>query len=108
MKNKEAVEQLEELMETCKDFKKFDNDIWDKDIKALKKAIKSIKEIEKYKIALFGAIRNNTVLPVGLAKNKSFKEINKMSVETMKELVNGDTIDWERMTESYLDGGGKL
>lgn len=58
------------------------------------------------KVALFGVIRNSKVMPVGLAKGKSMKEINKMAVATVKELLDGDIIDWARMAKSYEEGGG--
>lgn len=59
---------------------------------------------KKIRLALFMAIRNNTVMPIGLRQGKSMDEINKMSYATMEELLNGDTIDWQRAELSYLQG----
>lgn len=62
------------------------------------------KEVRKIKIALFAACRNNLVLPVGLEKGKSMKEINKMSYDVMQTLLNGDLINWEMMEKQYKEG----
>ena len=47
MNKKEAIEQLETLIESSKSFKEHDGDIWDKDIKALKIAIEAIKGMQE-------------------------------------------------------------
>ena len=57
---------------------------------------------EKYKLALFGVIRNNTVLPAGMKLGKSMEEINAMSVATMEECLKG--WDYEKLRESYEEG----
>lgn len=105
MTNKEAINKLENLAEHCNDMRK---EIWTLDAVALNKAAEAIRENEKLKVALFGVIRNSKVMPVGLAKGKSMKEINKMAVATTHELLNGDIIDWARMAKNYEEGGGKF
>ena len=57
---------------------------------------------EKYKLALFMVIRNFKVLPKGLELNKSKKEINKMTYETMEEVLN--IIDFDIAKELYREG----
>lgn len=109
MTNKEAIEQIESLADHCNDMRKAGGDeIWTLDAVALNKAAEAIRENEKLKVALFGVVRNSKVMPVGLAKGKSMKEINKMAVATIHELLNGDIIDWARMAKSYEEGGGKF
>lgn len=60
--------------------------------------------MNKYEIALFMVIRNNTVLPVGIRKKKSIEEINRMAYETMLEIINGDTMNWEQCKEAFEQG----
>ena len=56
---------------------------------------------EKYKIALFGAIRNGKVMPA--LKGKQSKEcINAVSYNTMLKLL--DMIDFDKMEKEYLEG----
>lgn len=104
MTNKEAIEQIESLADHCSSMQDDPEDIWEKDIQALDTATKAIKENEKLKVALFGAIRNRTVMPVGLKKGKSMQEINRMAYLTMQQLLEGDIIDWDRMGASYEEG----
>ena len=56
---------------------------------------------EKYKIALFGAIRNGQVMPK--LRGKAPKEyINAVSYNTMLKVL--EMIDFEKMEQSYLEG----
>ena len=57
---------------------------------------------EKYKLALFGVIRNNTVLPAGMKLGKSMTEINAMSVATMEECLKA--WDYERLKIAFEEG----
>lgn len=57
---------------------------------------------EKYKLALFMIIRNSKVLPKGLELGKSQKEINKMSYQTMQEVL--DMIDFDKAQQFYEEG----
>ena len=57
---------------------------------------------EKYKLALFLVIRNNSVLPKEIALNKTGKEINKMTIDTMGAVM--DMIDYDLAKEMYLEG----
>lgn len=68
----------------------------------------SREKYEKVVLALFGVVRNGTVMPIGIRKGKTMKEINKMTVETMKEIIDGDVIDYQRIRRSYLEGGGEF
>lgn len=56
-------------------------------------------EAEKYKLALFAVIRNNKVLPKGLILGKSAAEINKMSKETMDEILK--SLDFDKIKNWY-------
>lgn len=58
-------------------------------------------DAEKYKLALFAVIRNSKVLPKGLILGKSATEINKMSRETMDEVLK--SLDFEKI-RSWYDG----
>ena len=69
---------------------------------AFETAIDALTEAEQYKLALFAAIRNSTVMPAGVKLGKNMHEINKMSVETMHEVLK--TCDFEKLRESYKDG----
>lgn len=59
-------------------------------------------ELEKYKLALFGVVRNSMVMPNGLRMGKSMDEIEKMSVETMESVIK--MIDFEVMKRNYEVG----
>ena len=72
------------------------------DAAAFETAIEALTEEEQYKLALFAAIRNSTVMPAGVKLGKNMHEINKMSVETMHELLK--MCDFEKLRESYKDG----
>ena len=69
---------------------------------AFETAIEALTEEEQYKLALFAAIRNSTVMPAGVKLGKNMHEINKMSVETMHEVLK--MCDFEKLRESYKDG----
>ena len=69
---------------------------------AFETAIEALTEAELYKLALFAAIRNSTVMPAGVKLGKNMHEINKMSVETMYEVL--EMCDFEKLRESYKDG----
>lgn len=56
-------------------------------------------DVEKYKLALFAVIRNSKVLPKGLILGKSATEINKMSRETMDEVLK--SLDFEKIRRWY-------
>lgn len=56
----------------------------------------------KYKLALFMVIRNSTVLPKGLKLNKTKKEINQKTYETMQEVLS--MIDWKEASRMYEEG----
>lgn len=58
-------------------------------------------EVEKYKLALFAVVRNSKVLPKGLILGKSATEINKMSRETMDEVLK--SLDFEKI-RGWYDG----
>ena len=102
MTNKEAIEQLKELKLHCEDFRDGEDSVWAKDMEALDSAIEALTEAEQYKLALFAAIRNSTVMPAGVKLGKNMHEINKMSVETMHEVLK--MCDFEKLRESYKDG----
>ena len=57
---------------------------------------------EKFKLALFMVIRNFKLLPKGLELGKSEKEINKMAINTMAEVM--DMIDYDLAKKMYLEG----
>ena len=59
----------------------------------------------KYKLALFMTIRNNVVLPKGFELGKTEKEINKMAVETMEEVMK--MIDFDVAEKKYKQGNGE-
>ena len=69
---------------------------------AFETAIEALTEAEQYKLALFAAIRNSPVMPAGVKLGKNMHEINKMSVETMHEVLK--MCDFEKLRESYKDG----
>lgn len=56
----------------------------------------------KYKLALFMVIRNSIVLPKGMALNKTKKEINQKTCETMHEVLS--MINWKQASEMYEEG----
>lgn len=61
-----------------------------------------MQEKDKYKIALFLVIRNSQVLPIGERLGKSEKEINRMSYETMEEILK--MINYEEAEKMYKEG----
>ncbi|MBQ9314856.1 MAG: hypothetical protein IJ220_07735 [Clostridia bacterium] len=56
----------------------------------------------KYKLALFAVIRNSAVMPTGLQLGKTKDEINKMSYETLCEIVG--KIDYDKVEKDYNRG----
>lgn len=56
----------------------------------------------KYKLALFMVIRNSMVMPQGIKLGKTYKEINKMSYETMCSLLT--MIDYDQAEKFYEEG----
>lgn len=56
---------------------------------------------ERYKLALFAVIRNSTVMPIGMKMGKSLSEINRMSVKTMKCVI--EDCDFESLRKNYED-----
>lgn len=56
-------------------------------------------ELEKYKLMLFMVVRNNKVLPAGLEKGKTQKEITEMT----KDVIRGieAITDFEKVKEFY-------
>jgi len=54
---------------------------------------------DKYKLALFGVIRNSTVMPAGVKLGKSMYEINTMSVNTMNYIL--DSFDYDRLEADF-------
>ena len=69
---------------------------------AFETAIEALTEAEQYKLALFAAIRNSPVMPASVKLGKNMHEINKMSVETMYEVL--EMCDFEKLRESCKDG----
>lgn len=57
---------------------------------------------EKYKIAAFMIIRNSKVLPEGLKRGKSMKEINQMSRQTLQSVMQ--MIDFDAAKKLYEEG----
>lgn len=53
----------------------------------------------KYKLALFGVIRNSTVMPAGVKLGKSMHEINTMSVNTMNYIL--DSFDYDQLEADF-------
>ena len=107
MNTRETVERLSKIATEC--HQKGDLDEESKiDALAIEKAILCVKECGKMKVAFFGIVRNTKILPIGIAKGKTFKEIDTMAVEVMNTMLNENVFDWERMTESYKNGGGKF
>ena len=58
-------------------------------------------ELERYKLALFGVIRNSKVMPVGLTQGRSMEEINAMSLKTMEEVLK--MVDCDAMGRHYSE-----
>lgn len=54
---------------------------------------------EKYKLALFAVIRNNTIMPAGKKLGKSMKEINSMAALTMFSLL--EQCDFDILKEDF-------
>ena len=58
----------------------------------------------KYKLALFMVIRNFKIMSEGIKLGKTDKEINKMTYQTMQELMN--MINYDKAEELYKEGKG--
>lgn len=56
---------------------------------------------EKYKLTLFAVIRNSVVMLKGMQMGKSLEEIDRMSVKTMKCVI--EMCDFERLKKHYED-----
>lgn len=54
---------------------------------------------DKYKLALFGVIRNSKVMPAGVKLGKSMHEINTMSVNTMNYIL--DSFDYDQLEADF-------
>ena len=54
---------------------------------------------DKYKLAVFGVIRNSTVMPAGVKLGKSMHEINTMSVNTMNYIL--DSFDYDQLEADF-------
>mgnify|MGYP000482464538 FL=1 len=50
-------------------------------------------------MALFGVIRNSTVMPAGVKLGKSMHEINTMSVNTMNYIL--DSFDYDQLEADF-------
>ena len=100
MTNKDAIEELKYSIEPNQGFMECRTGTISEE--AIKMAIEALTEAEQYKLALFAAIRNSTVMPAGVKLGKNMHEINKMSVETMHEVLK--MCDFEKLRESYKDG----
>ena len=57
---------------------------------------------DKYKLALFTVIRDYKIVPLTEETNKSDKEINKTTYETMLDLLAN--IDYVKARERYNEG----
>lgn len=64
-----------------------------------------MSEEEKYKLALFMVVRNNAIMPKGIELGKSEKEINQMSVSTVKCIMQ--MCDFGNLEKKWKDGGGE-
>lgn len=58
---------------------------------------------EKYKLTLFGVVRNNFILPVGIQQGRSEKEISAMTIATMKNMME-NVCDFDRLKKHYEMG----
>ena len=61
----------------------------------------ALDEMERYKLALFGVIRNSKVMPVGLAQGRNMEEINAMALKTMEEVLK--MCDFDKMKQFYSE-----
>lgn len=57
-------------------------------------------ELTKQKLALFMIVRNTMVMGKGLKLGKSMDEINKMTLETIDEIM--EMIDFKEIEKEYL------
>lgn len=95
---------VEHLREKAEIFKK-SNYAVDGVVKCFEESADTIErlaeELDKYKLALFGIIRNSKVMPVGLAQGRSMEEINAMSLKTMEEVLK--MCDFDKMKQFYSE-----
>lgn len=64
--------------------------------------MREFTEADKYKLALFGVVRNSQVMPAGMRLGKDMHEINKMSVDTVNEVLK--MCDFEKLQKDWEDG----
>ena len=55
---------------------------------------------EKYKLTLFGVVRNNFILPIGIEQGRSEKEISQMTIATIKTMME-QGFDFDRLRACY-------
>ena len=55
---------------------------------------------EKYKLALFGVVRSNFILRVGIEQGRSEKEISQMTIAAIKNMME-NVYDFDRLRELY-------
>ena len=102
---KEFIEYAQEMINDMEYERPVDVTIYQKNIQAIENILADREKLEKenkekldllnkmkdkYKLALFIVIRNSTVLRKGIELQKSSKEINQMSYETMCEVLTND------------------
>ena len=61
---------------------------------------KTMSNEEKYKLALFGVVRNNFILPVGIEQGRTEKVISQMTIAAIESMME-KVIDFDRMRECY-------
>lgn len=91
--NEKDIEILERQLKLAKKEKQAQNLF---DVRTVESVL---NELEKYKLMLFMVVRNSKVLPVGIVKGKSLKEITDKTKETIKELEK--MINFEKAKEFY-------
>ena len=111
---KEFIEYAQEMINDMEYERPVDVTIYQKNIQAIENILADIekenkekldllnKMKDKYKLALFIVIRNSTVLRKGIELQKSSKEINQMSYETMCEVLT--MIDFKTAEKMYKEG----
>lgn len=114
---KEFIEYAQEMINDMEYERPVDVTIYQKNIQAIENILADREKLEKenkekldllnkmkdkYKLALFIVIRNSTVLRKGIELQKSSKEINQMSYETMCEVLT--MIDFKTAEKMYKEG----
>lgn len=61
---------------------------------------------EKYKLALFAIVRNSKVCPKGIELGKSMDEINVMSIEVVREIL--EMCDFESLKRMWDAAEAKM